>query len=506
MQPMNRTLVLSVFIVASCGIAYELVCAALASYLLGDSVLMFSSIIGTYLASMGCGAALSKHVKEADLLARFVDIELGVGLIGGLSAAFLFVGYAGAAAPFRTLLYAVVMLIGVLVGMEIPLVMRVLNARKAEFSELVSRVLAFDSLGALAVSLLFPLVLAPSLGLIRTAFVFGCLNVAVAMWTIYHFRQELPRHRGQVVRGAFVLVLLAGGFAASDQLTQWSERRLFGGEVVHAVTTPYQRLVITRVKDDTRLYINGNLQFSSRDEYRYHEALVHPVMAARPHARDVLVIGGGDGMAVREILKYANVRSVTLVDLDAQMTQLFRTSHALSLLNAHSLGDPRVHVVNADAARWIEDNAEPAFDAIIVDLPDPSNFGLGKLYSVPFYRGLARVLRPDGLATIQSTSPYFAPNAFWCIEATLKEAGWKVAPYHAHVPSFGSWGYMLASRERDYTPPATIPVATSFLTPQVLAQLFVFPPDMARRPVEANHLNTQPLVRYLEQDWSRVAR
>lgn len=502
---MNRILIISVFVVASCGIAYELITGAMASYLLGDSILQFSSIIGCYLFAMGVGAALSKYVEEKDLLSRFVDIELAVGLIGGLSAVLLFSAFAWLSAPFRAMLYALVFVIGVLVGMEIPLVMRILNARKAAFSELVSRVLTFDSLGALAVSLLFPLVLAPSLGLIRTAFLFGALNVAVALWTIWHFRSELPGYKGQTLRALGVLFVLVAGFAGADRLTNMSEKRVFGDDIVHSATTPYQRLVVTRWKDDTRLYINGNLQFSSRDEHRYHEALVHPVMAALPRAREVLVLGGGDGMALREILKYPQVKSVTLVDLDPQMTALFRDSGELSKLNGRSFHDPRVTVVNADAAQWLE-TAEGTFDAVVVDFPDPSNYGLGKLYSVPFYKMLARHLRTGGLISVQSTSPYYAPKAFWSIEATLKGAGWNVNPYHVYVPSFGEWGFMLAGTSPGYEPPQAIPVQTRFLTPALARQMFEFPPDMARVPVEPNYLNTQPLVRYFEEDWSNAVR
>lgn len=502
---MNRILVISVFVVASCGIAYELIAGAMASYLLGDSILQFSSIIGCYLFAMGVGAALSKYVPEKDLLGRFVDIELAVGLLGGVSAVLLFGAYAWLDAPFRVMLYALVFLIGVMVGMEIPLVMRVLNARQAAFSELVSKVLTFDSLGALAVSLLFPLVLAPKLGLIRTAFLFGMLNVAVALWTLWHFRQELPRWRGQALRALFVFTLLTGGMVMADAITQKSEKRIFGDEIVHSLTTPYQRLVVTRWRDDTRLYINGNLQFSSRDEHRYHEALVHPVMAARPLARDLLVLGGGDGMALREVLKYPNVRRVVLVDLDPQMTTLFKDSGALSALNQRSFHDPRVTVVNADAGIWLESSTE-LFDAVIVDFPDPSSFGLGKLYSVPFYELLAQHIRRGALVSIQSTSPYYAPRAFWSVEASLKEAGWKVRPYHAYVPSFGEWGFMLASREREPRIAEDIPVQTRYLTAKTLPLLFEFPPDMQRVPVEANHLNSQPLVRYFEEDWGQALR
>ncbi|MGB7987766.1 MAG: polyamine aminopropyltransferase [Candidatus Methylophosphatis roskildensis] len=501
----DRILILSVFIVASCGLAYELIAGALSSYLVGDSVLQFSSIIGCYLFAMGVGAHLSKYVRDEDVLARFVDIELLVGLLGGLSATALFLTFSWLAAPFRATLYALVFAIGVLVGMEIPLVMRALHARSAQFSELVAKVLTFDYLGALAVSLLFPLVLAPRLGLSRTGLLFGMLNVAVGLWTIRVFRKSLPRPGAQVLRGAAVFALLGGVFLVSDRLVTWAEKGLFGDEIVHAVSTPYQRLVITRWQDDLRLYINGNLQFSSRDEHRYHEALVHPALESAPWARSVLVLGGGDGLALREVLKYPNVESVTLVDLDAEMTRLFSTSAPLTALNQGSLADPRVTVINQDAAQWIE-HSEQMFDAAIVDFPDPSSFALGKLYSVPFYRLLAKRVAVNGYVVVQSTSPYFAPRAYWSIVATLAEAGFRTWPYHAYVPSFGEWGFVLASLQGPFSPPQHYRIPLRFLDAEVTRGMFAFAPDMPRPAVEANRLNNQSLVHYFEQDWHRVIR
>jgi spermidine synthase len=501
----NRALILSVFIVASCGLAYELIAGALSSYLLGDSILQFSSIIGCYLFAMGVGSHLSKYIKDEDTLARFIDIELLVGLLGGISATLLFLVFAWLSTPFRTALYALVFIIGMLVGMEIPLVMRVLNARRAEFRELVSRVLTFDYLGALAVSLLFPLVLAPKLGLSRTGFLFGMLNAAVALWTIFIFRKELNAVGEKVIKASIVLGLLTGGFFLSERLTGWTEKGLFGDEIIYANTTPYQRLVVTRWQDDMRLYINGNLQFSSRDEHRYHEALVHPALQQLPWAKSVLVLGGGDGLAVREVLKHSNIDAVTLVDIDPAMTKLFSTSEPLVALNHGSLKNPRVKVVNQDAAQWLETN-RAVFDLIVVDLPDPSNFALGKLYSVPMYRLLKKHLSENGYLAIQSTSPYYAPRSFWCIKATLNEAGLNVWPYHAYVPSFGEWGFMLAGKRQDFTPPERYTIATRYLDAESTKLMFKFPQDMKEIPVEPNRLNSQPLVHYFEQDWRQVIR
>ena len=501
----KRILILSVFVVASCGLAYELIAGALASYLLGDSILQFSTIIGCYLFAMGVGAHFSKYVSDDDVLARFIDIELAVGLIGGVSAALLFMTFSWAALPFRTLLYVLVFLIGAMVGMEVPLVMRALNARDTAFNDLVSRVLTFDYLGALAVSLLFPLVLAPQLGLVRSAFLFGMLNVGVGMWTLYTFRHELPNAPGRVLRATAVMAALTVGFGLSERMVQWGEHGLFGDQVVYSTTTPYQRLVITRWKDDLRLYINGNLQFSSRDEYRYHEALVHPALESLPWARRVLVLGGGDGLAVREILRYKNISQVTLVDLDPAMTLAFATRPELVKLNGGALSDPRVTVVNADAAIWLQ-QTDQMFDAVIVDFPDPSSFALGKLYSVPFYGNLKKHVAANGLIVVQSTSPFFAPNAFWTIDATLREVGLRTWPYHVYVPSFGEWGFIMASPQMDFVPPTSYRLPMRYLNADTTREMFNFPPDMPRREMPPNRLNTQSLVHEFEQDWRKVIR
>ena len=502
----DRLLILAVFVVASCGLAYELIAGALSSYLLGDSILQFSTIIGCYLFAMGVGSHLSRYVKDEDVLTRFVDIEILVGLLGGLSATVLFVVFAWLSAPFRSMLYAMVFAIGVLVGMEIPLVMRALNRGDTKFADLVGRVLTFDYLGALAVSLLFPLILAPRMGLARTALAFGIANVAIAFWTIHRFRGQLQKVDGRTLRAALAMGVLVAGFFFAERLTQWSERGLYGDEIVHAITTPYQRLVVTRWKDDLRLYINGNLQFSSRDEHRYHEALVHPMMASLPWARHVLILGGGDGLALREVLRYATVEHVTLVDLDHRVTDLFKSSEPLVALNKGSFSDPRVTIVNEDAALWLERQQDASFDAVIVDFPDPSSFSLGKLYSVPFYRLLMAHVASHGMVVVQSTSPYFAPRAFWSIDATLKEAGFRTWPFHVYVPSFGEWGFVLASRDGAFVPPTRYGLPMRYLDADTTREMFRFPADLPRPVVEANRLDNQSLVRYFDEDWHQFIR
>ena len=497
---MQRPLLVSVFIVASCGLAYELIAGALASYLLGDSVMQFSTVIGVYLFAMGIGSWLSKHIV-GNLLVRFIQIELLVGLLGGLSAGLLFLLFTLHAGPFRFTLYGLVLLIGILVGLEIPLIMRILK-REVAFKDLVAQVLTFDYIGALAVSVLFPLLLAPHLGLVRSALLFGLLNAAVAAWALWLFRAQIGPLVLLRTQCVVVLALLAAGFGFAGHFVSLAEANLYNEDIVHAESSPYQRIVITRWRDELRLYLNHNLQFSSRDEYRYHEALVHPGMAALPGARRVLVLGGGDGMAVREILKYPQVDSITLVDLDPRMTQLFSQSAMLRELNADALSSPKLKVINADALQWLE-QTEEMFDFVVADFPDPSNHSLGKLYSTAFYRLLKRHIAETGRIVVQATSPLYARESFWTVVATLEAAGWQTAPYHALVPSFGEWGFILAGR-REFRSPAAIPVPTRFITPDALPALFHFPADMARIATEPNRLDNQSLVRVFEREWGAV--
>ena len=489
-------LLASAFVVATCGLIYELLAGTLASYLLGDSVTQFSTIIGTYLFAMGMGSWCSRYVKTREVEV-FVRVEVLIAAIGGGSTALLFLLF-DRVQDFRLPLYGLVLVIGALVGLEIPLLMRILKDR-LEFGDLVSKVLTFDYIGALAASLLFPLLLVPHLGLIRTGFLFGLANVAVAVALIW----MLPgrRLRAELTAALIVTAALIGGFFASERIERTAEVAAYGDPVLYAQSTPYQRIVLTKRADDLRLYLNGNLQFSSRDEYRYHEALVHPALSRVRDLRDVLVLGGGDGLAVREILKYPSIRSVTLVDLDPAMTALFTRSGMLSALNHESLANPRVHVVNADAFRWLRDNRR-RFDAALVDFPDPSNFSVGKLYTVSFYRELSRALAPGAVASIQSTSPLVAPRAYWTVSTTLEAAGLRTRGYHVYVPSFGEWGFVLASHG-DLAAPGPLPQRLRFLTPTADRLAFFFPPDMARVPTPVNRLDNQSLVRQFESEWSR---
>jgi spermidine synthase len=357
-------------------------------------------------------------------------------------------------------------------------------------------------LGALLVAVAFPLLFVPHLGLVRTGLFFGLLNAVVAVWALWLFRAELRRWRAHALACAAVVASLLTALLLADELTTWAEDRFYGDTVLLRESSSYQRVVVTSGGSGVRLFLNGNLQFHSRDEYRYHEGLVHPAMAAHGAPKRVLVLGGGDGMAAREVLKYASVEQVTLVELDPHVTRLFTTNPLLATLNAQALKSPKLRVVNADAFAWLETNRE-VFDVIVIDFPDPTNFALGKLYTTTFYQRAEQALAASGWLVVQTTSPLVARRSFWTVNATLEAVGLSTTPYHVHVPSFGEWGFIIAGRRPWRTPP-TLPEGLRFLTLQGLPGLLHFPPDMARVPAEPNRLSNQVLVQVFEEEWGRA--
>ena len=499
-------LFLNVLIIATCGLIYELLAGTIASYVLGDSVTQFSVIIGVYLFAMGIGSWLSKYI-EKDVAGKFIDIEFAVAILGGFSAPLLFFSFANLS-YFSVVLYGTVFGIGTLVGLEIPLLMRILKD-ELDFKDLVSRVLAFDYIGALAASLLFPIFLVPKLGLVRTSLVFGILNAAVGLWGTWLLLPVLKKNVSFLrVKGFFIIFLLLVAFIKADSLTNLAEDALFADNIIYAKSSPYQRIVVTKGKTGYALFLNGNLQFNSFDEYRYHEALVHPAFAAHaPNPERVLVLGGGDGLAVREVLKYPSVENVTLVDLDPEMTDLSKNLVVLAELNDSAMRNEKVSVINADAFVWLDNTETEPFDIVIIDFPDPNNFALGKLYTTRFYNLLKQKLKPDASVAVQTTSPLIARKSYWCIIKTMQAAGFSVKPYQTTVPSFGIWGYALA-KIQPFETPVGLPenVELKFLNKESFAAMFEFPADMKLRDddeIEINRLDNQSLVRYYESEWHR---
>ena len=494
-------------IIAVSGLVYELIAGTVSSYLLGDSVYQFSLVIGLFMTAMGLGAYLSRFVERLEVV--FVGTQIALGLIGGFSAPLLFFAFV-LIDNYQAFLFVICVIVGALVGLEIPLIVRILQRHKA-LAINISNILTADYLGALAAALLFPLVLVPQLGLMAASLVFGLLNLAVAGLAVWLFR----RVTGLAMRLVLCAAVLATGVALilSDSLVGLLESRFYDSEILFAQDTAYQRLVLTSNGDHTQLFLNGSLQFDTIDEYRYHEALVHPAMVLAPRHDHVLILGGGDGMAAREVLRYPDVAAITLVDLDPVMTDLFRDRSDLAALNGHALNDERVAIVNQDAWAFVRET-DDLFDVVIIDLPDPHTLAVSKLYSLGFYSDLSRRMPVDGILVTQASSPLYAREAYWSIHNTLAatpspyadpSAGETLVtrPYHAYVPSFGDWGFIIAGTRLPHTATRPLPPDLRFLTEATLPALVAFPPDMGQVPADINTIIDHPLIEYYADGWRR---
>ncbi|WP_054459443.1 polyamine aminopropyltransferase [Phaeobacter sp. 11ANDIMAR09] len=501
-------LLVATLLVAVAGLIYELIAATLSSYLLGDSVRQFSYVIGVFLSSMGLGAWLSRYVARA--MSGFVWVQILLGIAGGFMAPAVFFAFAWMESVTLPL-FGLLITVGVLSGMEIPLIARVLKEIGApEFR--FENVLSVDYIGALVASLAFPLLIIPHLGLMAASLAFGALNLGVAGLSLWIFRRDSSRVQGGVWAIALTLTLV--GLWQAERLVSVTETSLFEDDIILSEATPYQQITVTRYRERTRLFLDYSIQFDSLDEHRYHESLVHPAMAQAPRRNTVLILGGGDGMAVREVLRWPEVEGVTLVDLDPRVTELFRDHPDLSVLNDGALSDARVEIRNEDAWRFVEETSA-RYDVIIIDLPDPKNLALSKLYSRQFYGALVERLNAQGLIVTQAGSPLFAREAFWSINATLQSsrnpqrpgAGLATQPYHAYLPSFGDWGFVLASLRRPaetrFDLPQDLAAELKFLTPEVWQAAQVFDPQNGPLPVEVNRLQSHVLVGYYLDGWAR---
>ncbi|MEO0991369.1 MAG: polyamine aminopropyltransferase [Pseudomonadota bacterium] len=496
-------LLVATFVIAIAGLIYELIAATASSYLLGDSVRQFSLVIGVFLSAMGLGAWLSRFVQNP--VTGFIRAQIALGLIGGFSAPVIFASYA-AYGVVGLPLYGTLVAIGVLSGMEIPLIARVLEHIGA-LTFRFENVLTTDYLGALVASLAFPFLVIPYLGLMSASLAFGCANLAVAGVSLWLFRAEVRTPVWLTWAGA--LTLSGAALVGSERMVSVLDAALYEDDVILSEQTAYQSIVITRFRERTRLFLDGAIQFDSRDEHRYHEALVHPAMASVARPKTVLVLGGGDGMAVREVLRYADVEDVVLVDLDPRVTELFRDTPALALLNDGALSDRRVEIVAEDAWSYVADAAR-SFDVIVADLPDPKNLSLSKLYSVEFYQLALERLNFGGAFVTQAGSPLYARKAYWSIVETLEsvpspgevDAVMDVTPYRMYVPSFGDWGFALARPLSPVSSPLGLPAGLKSFDERNWNAAQVFPGDSDRVPVEVNSIQSHPLPRYYEEGWA----
>ncbi|MEO0564593.1 MAG: polyamine aminopropyltransferase, partial [Chloroflexota bacterium] len=499
----RATLLASVLIISVCALTYELIIATLSSYLLGDSITQFSFTIGFFLFAMGLGSLLSRALHGNELR-YFIIVELLTGLFGGLSAFTLYAVFSLVGDFYYPAMIGIIIAVGTCIGLEIPLLTRIV-ANRSDLRRALADILSVDYLGSLLASLAFPIILLPLLGVTLTAFLMGLFNVVAAGLVLSLFSYRLPRawvRSTWVAVGGVGALMLVGAVMSAD-VVRILEQRLYNATIVFREQTSYQRLVLTRGGgDDIRLFIDGNLQFSSRDEYRYHEMLIHPPMAAARSREHVLVLGGGDGLVARELLKYDDVEQITVVDLDPAMTNFARTNPMMLSVNEGALDDPRVTVVNEDAFRFLE-GTNTLYSVIIADLPDPNSETLAKLYSVPFYRLVRNNMARDGIFMTQASSPYFVRQAFWTIANTVEAADFKVVPLRTHVPSFGEWGFVMASPVA--TPPVRTPegVEMRWLTPELLDTALLFDADTSRVETEINTLNNPVLHRVYNDGWQQ---
>nr|WP_161927625.1 polyamine aminopropyltransferase [Gordonia crocea] len=494
-----------VFVCAACGLVYELALVSLGSYLIGNTATQASIVLAVMVFAMGVGSLAAKPLQHRPVV-WFAAVELTLALLGGLSVMALYAAFAYLSL-YTAALVVVAFILGLLIGAEIPLLMVLLQRiRRQDAGSAVADLFAADYIGALLGGLAFPFLLLPVFGQLRGAIVVGLVNaVAGLLLVLVLFRRDLSR-RGATAVGlgaTAVIAILVAAFAYSTTFEITARQALYRDPIVVAQQTKYQDIVMTASRtrggeEDIRLFLNGDLQFASADEYRYHEALVHPVMAAHP--RRVLILGAGDGLALREVLTYPT-ESITLVELDPTMIELARTDPRLTRLNRGSMNDPRARVVAADAFHWLR-HTDEKFDAVVVDMPDPDETATAKLYSTEFYALVSAHLAPGGTMAIQAGSPYFAPRSFWCIGATLADAGLQTLPYHVDVPSFGDWGFFLAARGRPVlrVNPTT---TTRFLTDDELRAAAVFPRDRPPLAMPPSTLMDPRILRYAQGEWKQ---
>ncbi|MEU1123098.1 polyamine aminopropyltransferase [Streptomyces sp. NPDC005899] len=454
----GRFLVLAVvFVCAACGLVYELELVALASYLVGDSVTQASVVLSVMVFAMGIGSLFAKRLRGRAAVG-FGLIEAALALVGGASALVLYASFAWLGES-RCALVGFSLVIGVLIGAEIPLLMTLIQrVDRQDAGGAVADLFAADYVGALVGGLAFPFLLLPMMGQLSGALFTGAVNAAAGgALVLCVFRRDLgpgPR-RLLIVVNVAVIALLATASLLVDDFERAARRAVYGADVRVAVRTEVQEVVLTGAgRGSLGLYLDGRLRVSSRDGYRYHEALVHPAMNGA-HRR-VLILGGGDGLAAREALRYPDVESVVVVELDPVVTRLARTDPALSGLNGHAFEDRRLTTATEDAFTWLRDTRD-RYDVVVSDLPDPGRTASAKLYSAEFYGLVARTLAPGGRLVVHAGAPGAAPTTLWTVEASVRAGGLLTRPYRVEGRLTGSpagpggphgWGFVLAAAHR----------------------------------------------------------
>lgn len=502
-EPLSRrqtgVLLVSILIVALCGIVYELIIGTVSSYLLGNSVYQFSLTIGFFMFAMGVGSLISKYFND-QFVRNFILIEIAIALIGGICSILLFMTFPFARVLYELVMYSLILVIGALVGMEIPILTTLLS-QKASTKESIANVMSLDYIGALIGSVAFPLLLLPSLGLVQSSFAIGLINIFVATVNVLFFKAYLPSFKKMLALCFAILILLITFIFYGTYITRYAEKHLYFDQVVYSTQTPYQKIDVTRspTTREQRLYIDGHIQFSSRDEYRYHENLVHPVLSVPGSRKNVLILGGGDGLAAREVLKYSDIELIHLVDIDPEMVRLGRELPVLTRLNKKSLSAERLTAFSEDAFSFIN---KPGilYDRVIIDMPDPHNEAINKLYSREFYTMIQRRISPDGIIITQSSSPFFTRRVFWCIENTLDSVFDFTLSYHTSLPSFGIWGFNMARNNVEFPEKFNFDIPTRAISGDTMVASMIFPKDIAKVPTPVNSIMEPKLYQLYVDD------
>jgi spermidine synthase len=498
----------ALFATGLAGIVSEYTLSTLATYFLGDSVFQFTMIVSIMLFSMGLGSRLSKGIS-GNLLERFVTIEFILSVVASNVTVIVYSFFAFYGDTLL-IIYGMSILIGLLIGMEIPIVIR-MNEQFESLKVNISSSLENDYYGSLVGGVFFAFVGLPYLGLTYTPLVLGVVNFSVAIlftiiiWPEIHSktRKKISLYAGLVV----ITLSLTGIF--SQNIVEWGDRIRYKDQVVYSEQTKYQKIVLTYSEGNYWLFLNGYQQLSTLDEERYHDPLVHSVMSLHRDPKSVLVLGGGDGAAVRELLKYAEVDQITLVDLDERMTVLASTHPVLLDINKNSLNSPKVNVINDDGFTYME-KVNHKYDVIIADFPDPRTVDLGRLYTREFYWLCYHALKSGGFLITQAGSPYYAEAAFQCIQKTMSSAGFQTLPIHNQVLTLGEWGWVIGAKDhagslKNDLQEASIRVSTDWMTHAALTAISSFGKQVFPAPnidIKVNRLHDPVLYRYyLDGRW-----
>lgn len=508
--PINQSYVLKIalFLTGISGIVAEYVLSTLASYFLGNSIVQWTMILSTMLFSMGLGSRISKSIKS-HLVEKLIVVEFSLSILTSLSALLIytisaFTDYTG------FFIYLMSIAIGLLIGLEIPLVTRI-NENYESLRVNIASVMEWDYFGSLVGGVFFAFVGLPLLGISYTPFVLGVTNFLVAIWLFYKMNQNVEINKKVLLQifGVFVTTVLILGFIYTDAIILFGEQRKYKDRIVFEQQSKYQKITITQWKKDYWLYINGNEQLSTFDEFLYHEPLVHPAMGIVKDHRNILILGGGDGFAVRELLKYKDVENITMVDLDPAMTDLGKNNEIMRKFNKDSMHSEKLTIFNEDGFNYLEETNE-YFDVIIVDFPDPKSVELNKLYTKEFYQMAKIHLRPNGLMITQAGSPYYATEAFNCIQNTMKSAGLNTLPLHNQVMTLGEWGWVMGTKKipseilKDKLRKLEFEgIETRWINNEAMFQITSFGKDIFKsEEVEINTINNPVLYQYyLSGNW-----